>query len=248
MTGVPVYPDILTVANWNKQKGIIAKVVKGETGIGARLTRLRSVYDAVEWQYFDPSYSGPLRKPKTKAELDERLKQARSKGGQLEALRKECFAVRDECKKLGDKWEKSLVVPKSTREHVQKKMVKACEDLALAAKSIDMDGYERVQAEIDRIEKTGRQMLKGWMDRVEDRIPKVKVQPTVKNYKEIMHQQVRGVGTAISGIPEYRQLYERDWEQKVGDGFMSGVTDGPKVIEKIDEIEKALERLKKAVK
>ena len=32
------YPDILTAAKWDKEKGILAKIMKGETGMGAALT------------------------------------------------------------------------------------------------------------------------------------------------------------------------------------------------------------------
>ena len=57
-----------------------------------------------------------------------------------------------------------------------------------------------------------------------------------------MHQKVRGMGTALSQIPDYRALYDHDWAAKVGDGFMTGVADGAPVTHKVVEVEAALGR------
>lgn len=249
MPGKPVYPDVLLPANWQRHKGVIAKVFKGETGIDAALVKLKKVYEDVEWQYFVPDESGPLPKPRTYEALDQRLEQAKGKANQLEKLRKEAFGVRDLCKKTGDKWEKSIVVPKSSRVHVQKTMVDACENLALGAKSIGDVGYKRVRAEIDRVEKKAIEMFEGWVDRLEKVIPKAKATPTVDFYNKNMHQQVRGLGTAISKMPQYKKFHkEDDWNEMAGDNAMSGVTDGEQVKAQVEKVEKAFKRLKAAIK
>lgn len=245
MPGKPLYPDILRDDHWQRHKGIIAKVVKGETGVGAALTKLKQMFDEVEWQYFVPDEGGPLPKPRTYQALDQRFEQSKGKRGQLEKVRKEAFAVRDMLVKLGGKWERSLLVPKSTRVHVQVKMAKACETLAQEIKDMDDVGYKRVRAEIDRVEKKAIEMFEGWVERVEKVIPKAKSTPTVEYYNKNMHQQVRGLGTAISKMPQYVKYHkEDDWNDLAGDNAMSGKKDGQEVKEHIERVEKAFKRLK----
>lgn len=245
MGGVPMYPAILTNANWQANKGKIAKLLKGKTGIGAELVTLQRKYNAIQWQLFDPKTGGPMPKPRTMQEVDERWEQAMKARPKLDALRKDIFAVRDKLKRLGDEWAKSKVVPASSRTHVQN-MVRAAEQFALEIKDIDDSGYKGVRAEIQRVEQVATQMLSKWVKGVETNIPKVKTTPTVAKYGEVLHQQVRGLGTAISKMPRYKALYTTDWEKKVGDGFMRGVTDGEPVKKKVAEVEAALMRFKQA--
>jgi len=241
-----MYPTILTNTNWQSSKGKIAKLLKGKTGIGAQLLLLEKKYKAIKWQLFDPTTGGPLPKPRTREAVDERWQQALKARPQLDTYRKDIFKVRDALKTLGTQWEKSKVVPASSRKHVQINMVKAAEKFALDIKDIDDSGYVKVRAEIQRVEQVATQMLANWVKGLEGAIPKVKTTPTVAKYGEVMHQQVRGLGTAISKMPRYSAIYTRDWEKKVGDGFMRGVTDGEPVKKKVAEVEAALERFKRA--
>jgi hypothetical protein len=248
MGGKPVLPDELSNAHWQRHKGIVAKVVKGETGVGAALLKLQKVFDDVEWGYFDPRDATKMPKLRTTVALDERFEQAKSKMGQLTALRAEIFKVRDLCKKLGDKWEKSIIVPKATRVYVQVTMVKAAEKLAQEVKDIDETGYKVVRSEIARVEKVANDMFNGWVDRLEKVIPKAKSNPTVDFYNKNMHQQVRGLGTAISKMDKYKKLHKADdWNDLAGDNTMSGKTDGDEVKAQIEKVEKAFKKVKAAI-
>ena len=44
---VPAYPKYLLKSEWDKNKGIIAKIRHGETGMGAALDTVKEAYDAV---------------------------------------------------------------------------------------------------------------------------------------------------------------------------------------------------------
>jgi hypothetical protein len=46
------YPAILTKAEWDKQKGILAKA-KGETGVGAACEKAHEAYKAIDWTEFN---------------------------------------------------------------------------------------------------------------------------------------------------------------------------------------------------
>lgn len=248
MGGKPVYPDTLTNRHWQKQKGIVAKVVKGETGIGAALDRLEKAFKAVEWGYFDPRDAEKMKKPRTSEALAERLEIAKTKGNQLENVRKEAFKVRDLCKAVGDKWAKSTVVPKSSRVHVQVTMVNAANQLALDIKSIDDTGYKAVQAEIDRVEKAANQMFEGWVDRLAKVIPQAKKNPTRDFYSKNMHQQVRGLSTAISKMEKYKKYHKQDdWNLLAGDRALEN-KDGEEMLKHIDKVEDALKKIQAAMR
>ena len=49
---IPTYPVILTQADWNKKKGLFAKMA-GETGLGALMLQTETLYKAVDWNKFD---------------------------------------------------------------------------------------------------------------------------------------------------------------------------------------------------
>ena len=48
----PSWPPALSLSGWNSKKGVIAKVVKGETGIGAKITEAHGAYDKIKAGYF----------------------------------------------------------------------------------------------------------------------------------------------------------------------------------------------------
>ena len=243
MTGVPPIPDVLTNAVWQRNKGNVAKVFKGETGIGALLIELDRRYKAVHWGYFDPRIStATLPKPQTRGDLAARRQQANGHNNELELVRAQCRVVQTACTTLAAKWKKSVLVPSSTRKIVEDMGV-AADHLAVSLRSIGEEGYEAVEAEITRREHTANQMLETtWVVKLKAAIILVKATPTVAKYKEVMHQKVRGMGTALSQIPDYRALYDHDWAAKVGDGFMTGVADGAPVTHKVVEVEAALGR------
>ena len=47
----PAYPAVLTKANWDKNKGVVAKMA-GATGVGDALSKLEAAYKAVDWKKF----------------------------------------------------------------------------------------------------------------------------------------------------------------------------------------------------
>jgi hypothetical protein len=58
MTQIP-YPPALTDKDWQKKKGLLAKVKIGETGMGAKLKVMEEGYAKIPWGHFEvkPEYS-----------------------------------------------------------------------------------------------------------------------------------------------------------------------------------------------
>jgi len=114
--GKPAYPEVLKKTKWEKEKGLVAKIIKSETGIGAALDGIQAAYDAIPWDKLDEAKAAKLRTP-------EEARQLYTDGsavlkGELEVARKKC----SEASALGEKVSKSFksnpLVPKSAREYL----------------------------------------------------------------------------------------------------------------------------------
>jgi hypothetical protein len=152
MPTIPAYPQILTTADWQRRKGVLAKVFKGETGVGELLGKMQKEWQKVDWQIFDPSRSGPRKPPRTWRELDERRLLALNSDNILEGVSKKLRQLADDLKKLvkDQGWERSPAIPRPTRDHVERHMVQAARDLASKVKDIDDSAFDDLQEKLDR--------------------------------------------------------------------------------------------------
>ena len=60
----PPIPPILTRTNWNKEKGVFAKMA-GKTGIGEAMDAVATAYGQVTWTKFDAKMQCPAVKQMT---------------------------------------------------------------------------------------------------------------------------------------------------------------------------------------
>jgi len=112
----PDYPGELTRKNWDKNKGLLAKMA-GFTGMGDALAKLEALYKKIDWTPFDLEVQFPrgdknFTLSKLEVAVTEAVKEV--KNGDCAKLRTEAFSVRD----LGEKTEKDYkankLIPKST--------------------------------------------------------------------------------------------------------------------------------------
>lgn len=246
MSPLPVYPTILRQSDWNAKKGVIAKVFKDDTGLGAQLAQLYADFNKVEWQYWFPLAGGKLPRIQTEAELDTRIQQAKQKQSQINNLRTDVQALSKMCENIGAKWARSKVVPDSTVRHVRIKMAAALDQLDDDLAAIKGE-YEVVRADIRRLQQKAAQFLGPAIRDLEKHLPAIKKTPTVALYQDGLHNGVRGVGVVLAKLPQYKQLYRDDWQDKADDDYMRNVKDGKPVLDKVKEIEGALRRLKAAL-
>jgi hypothetical protein len=212
------YPAILTDANWQKEKGIVAKVVKKETGIGALMKTLKGTFDAVDWNKFDPYDLLPATKDRTPENIDKAFAVAKTEAVKLESIRKAAFTLRDRAKTLAAEWAKSKLIPSSSRKHLEA-VAAACENLALQCKSPDAGLFKKMRDENAANEAKGRQMLATWIASIKTGFSAVTANPTYETYNAKMYQKVRGLGTAIGNIPQYKPK----WSPIFGNaGFSKG--------------------------
>jgi hypothetical protein len=241
--GVPQYPQILLDADWQKHKGVIAKIVKGETGIGAKLKKLYDVHTKeTKWYVFDPKMPGSPGKPRTREELNQRMAEAKAQGGAIiEGYRKEVLAVKTHLEAEAKKLSNPLL--KSTRSHIEK-MADAALNLATAAKSIDLSPFDDIRKEIERTEEVGRKMLADWVKSCEEGIKKVRATPTLAEYEASLHQKVRGLNTALARIPEYQDWGDKNWKALAQDKFRAGKQDGDPIKQLATVVDTQLQKFK----
>jgi uncharacterized protein YhaN len=246
MSPQPVYPTILRQSDWNSKKGVVAKIFKEDTGLGAQLGQLYTDFNKVEWQYWYPLAAGKLPRIKTEAELDLRIQQAKQKKSQLTNLRADIQAISQMCETIGAKWAKSKLVPESSVRHVRVKMAAALDQLDTEISQIEGE-YDDVRADLRRLQTAALKFLQPAISELEKHLPKVKKTPTVAAYNAGLHNGVRGVGVVLAKLPQYKALYLADWKDQADDDFMARVKDGKPVLDKVTEIEGGLKRLKAAL-
>jgi hypothetical protein len=119
----PDYPAVLTKANWDKNKGLLAKMA-GFTGMGDSLTKLKAAYDKVKWDNFEIVLHKP--NPFTLAKLETAQKAAVAEmNGNAAALRTQAYATRDLAKKTEAQFKAAKTIPASS--------VALCTQIATAA-------------------------------------------------------------------------------------------------------------------
>lgn len=132
-------PTILTDADWQKKKGVFAKMA-GETGIGAAMKAVAVEWKKMDWQALDPvdgawAKSGLKRTPKNYETL---FAQAKAEYTKVAGVRTKVKTLADLAEKVEAKFKASKTIPSSSREHVGK-IAKEADRFWIELKSIDKE-------------------------------------------------------------------------------------------------------------
>jgi hypothetical protein len=131
---LPAYPAMLTDKDWQKHKGVIAKMA-GETGIGAQMDKTETAWKKIAWAKFDAAKIWADMNPKKVEDYDKKLEEAKKEHAKLDPVKKELWALRDLATKVTEGWKANKLIPKSSREHVEK-IASTADSLALQLKDI----------------------------------------------------------------------------------------------------------------
>jgi hypothetical protein len=135
---VPEIPPILTEANWNKNKGALAKAA-GKTGLGALLKELAAAHNRVDWDALDMDAALPdeASAEAASAALAVAKRQMQTN---LPLLLKKIEAVEDQARLTQAKFGKHKLIPAATVKHVGQ-LADAAKTLTEDVKALD-DEYE----------------------------------------------------------------------------------------------------------
>jgi len=139
----PAYPAVLTKANWDKNKGVVAKMA-GATGVGDALAKLEAAYKAVDWKKFQIAANkpDPFSLPKLEAMKKAAIAQM---NGNAAKLRAAAFAARDAAKKAAGDLKKNPLTKNAGV--ICDQIEKAADFMGVGANSNSLGGY--IQKDVD---------------------------------------------------------------------------------------------------
>jgi hypothetical protein len=139
----PDYPAVLTKTNWDKNKGVIAKMA-GATGVGEALSKLEAAYKAVDWKKFEIAANKP--NPFSLPKLEAMKKAAIAEmNGNAAKLRVAAFAARDAAKKAAGDLKKNPLTKGAGA--VCDQIEKAADFMGVGANTNSLGGY--IQKDVD---------------------------------------------------------------------------------------------------
>jgi hypothetical protein len=114
----PDYPKILTRKDWDKNKGVIAKM-HGETGLGKKMDDVEKLFNAVDWDKINMFAHRMDWRTVTAAAWDKvRDNSIKEVEGPLSKVSKALYELRDLARDVQADFKKSKTIPASSSKHV----------------------------------------------------------------------------------------------------------------------------------
>lgn len=211
-------PKLLTKSDWQKNKGLIAKAA-GSTGIGPLMEKLETAYKNVNWEVFNPSAYIQDRSIETIQTFKRTAEN--EKNSKLSKLRDASLTLSRQAAKIETDWKKSKTIPSSSRKHVAS-VSEAALNYATSIRDFNWaECFDSLIAEAERTEVIAQQLLQQWLDGINRGIRTVADSPNIETYNKHLHQQIRGLGTAITRIPALSRQWGPEIRSLSVDSFRS---------------------------
>ncbi|MEM0982427.1 MAG: hypothetical protein AAGI17_00595 [Planctomycetota bacterium] len=203
----PDYPKILTKKNWDKEKGVWAKM-HGKTGIGAQLEKLETSYKAIDWDAVEMVKNrGPLNKFKL-SEWDAKRKAAEKEvKGNMKKFSETCYKTRDLADGVAKEFKKSKTIPKSATK-LATDIAKQADFMGVGANMNSMGSriikmYDFGRAPLDTLRDVVIKKLPGLTDKAIKIVGEAKKTPTKDKYNDLsVRDAVRDVTQNVGNMPK----------------------------------------------
>ena len=212
---IPQYPDALTNASWQKNKGLIAKMA-GETGIGDLMKKAVTAYGAVDWRKFKiAEVAAGSGMGRTQQDIDDAVKEALKEGPKIKALDKAVRDIEVAAKKLAADWKNNKKIPAASVKYAQEisdaalafdfQITMGTISAALMAQKKETeDSLKALHAEFDKL----NDKLREYIDKFEGEAKKA----TLAKYTEFWSEYIRGPGTVLPTLIKNHPEIKADWE------------------------------------
>ena len=244
--GYPPYPKTLTNKDWQKKKGVIAKIV-GKTGIGDQMKTLEANYKAIDWKQLD-ALTALQGKDQNMEKLEDFKKSSKAYyQSKVLPVREEALNLSRLADKVADQWKKSKKIPKGSRQHAEL-VAKEALNFATAIKSIPdnvvLANIKKVEESIQKKLEFARKNIKGMISTARSKIKVVEKSPTKETYKKELHQRVRALCASVGVLPEL-SIHTKSCAAVSSDGFVVGAKniDDKVMKKKLDELEGVLKKI-----
>ena len=215
----PEYPNILTNANWQKNKGKIAKMA-GETGIGDLMKKCWDTYQGINWRKFQLiEVAAGQGMNWTQQDIDDAYKEALKEGGKIKVLDDASRALERSALALAAEWKKDKLIPAASAKHVQlvsdeAKKFNYLITMGTISAALDKEKKETEDAQAILLAEWKKNYVrllhaaKGFEAAVKN--------VTLETYQGIWSQQIRMIGTTLPMLakdhPEFKAEYDI-WKQ-----------------------------------
>lgn len=160
------YPDILKKSNWAKHQGIVVKALKKDSGIGAACEKAEGDYNKIKWENLSGKQALTCKTAeqyktfmtKLHSEFTTTVVPARNSLDSLNTL----------AKKVATEFAASSVIPKETREYVQKMATSAGQFSVQVEQSAEKDVAEgeKAEAKMEELAATQAALIAGGITKV----------------------------------------------------------------------------------
>jgi hypothetical protein len=204
------YPEILMRKDWDKKKGVFAKMA-GQTGVGEQCDKVQAAYKKVNWIRLN-AYESRIKLGKwgddtfTRPNWEKLLKDASAEAStNLAKVGAECYKLRDLCQKVAVDFKKSKTVPSSAADHVLK-MAKAADQMGVALNKASMgDVLNRMNDEfLKYVRDTYVTAFKTASQKAAARhtnlVKDIRSDPTVATFNNKSFNAARDVATGLGNI------------------------------------------------
>ncbi len=244
----PPIPKSLTKAEWDRNKGVFAKMA-GETGVGAAMKDVDDAYKAVTWTKFDALAAMPGVKLISVVEAGE--KDATKETVKVELLRTAVKELRDLAAKTEQTFKKSKTIPASSAKYVGK--VSADADLFWITLKLNSSYFTEahktftdLKADLLRRQQAGAAVLRTQIVALTHFGKELLANPTKELYlgsaTKGFHQSIRGLSAGLAVQTDVGLVSFRDkWRVFAQDGFKP--TDDTQVKAKVITVLKELANL-----
>jgi hypothetical protein len=201
----PDLPGILTRANWDKKKSVIAKV-QGKTGIGEQMDRLKAAYAKVDWEKL--AMRDPGSRGFSFALWDEMRDAAVAEvKGNLRRVVEESLKLRDTAEATEKKFAKNKTIPKTD--------IKLAGDIKTAADrfgvSLNMnsvgpeinDAYTTVKAKWEKYIGDLIPQAKGAVTRAAKVVKEMRADPTAEFFNANIVKASRDISQQVVNMEKF---------------------------------------------
>ena len=258
MIADPIWPAILTNADWQKRKGAVSKLV-GKTGVGEAMTAAKALFDKIS--FVKMTAQDILPQDRDIPTIKERRKQAAAYyASTIVSARTAVKKIVDAAEETAKKFKANKLVPKSSTEHAT--AVSKAADLMWmtlkdnsaffddASKSFDTMIAVKQKGATDEAATLGTTVTN-----LEKAPKETLATPTVAGWSqggESSHQRCRSMCNAIRNIPELKAIYWATWQpygnDDHGDVKAGAADEGTKIEAKVATVAKSLATFKAAYK
>ena len=204
----PDYPAVLTKTNWDRNKGVIAKMA-GATGVGDAPAKLESAYKPVDWKKFEIAANKP--NPFSLPKLEAMKKAAIAEmNGNAAKLRAAAFAARDAAKKASGELKKNPLTKSAGA--ICDQIEKAADFMGVGANGNSLGGdiqkdVDEAKNAFDTTAKAIKTKIPSTVSALVKAIKAAGDPPTPKSWKDAaMMTKCRDLNQLIGNVPKLTEM------------------------------------------